>query len=593
MDLLCAENNSKKLWSALKDFNVCAANNNLMPESLSDPNDINNFFAPFFQNVGNCQERITFYNTHTYNQHLNFSYRLAEISEVNAILNEIKTNATGVDEISPLMLKYCSPYIDKYITHIINCCLEVGCFPDQWKISIGKPLPKISNPTSYNDLRIISILPALSKIFERILYNQTYAFFIDNNIIPPTQCGFRKNYGTSVALANVTDDVIRACDKNMNSILILLDYSKAFDTINHALLVSKVKYYGFSHEAYLLINSYLSNRHQKIFSDNRYSSEANIRSGVPQGSILGPLLFLIYTSDILKSLSYCRVQAFADDTQIYCSFDIDVYAEAELQINRDLETLSRLSEGHNLHLNPSKSCMMIFGNRNRVGFLNNAINIHINGSKINTVENAKNLGLLLDNKLRFKEHLKKIFQKTYLSLKLLYSNRHILNLKLKRTLCESLVLSNFNYCDYVYGFCLDQESKIRIQKIQNMCVRFVYGVRKYEHISRFYKEINWLKMDDRRLLHFSSFLIKIINDPSSPSSIRERLIFRHDIHDRNVRFRTRLTMPHHQSAMFQRGFSYNAVRCYDLIPTEFLDLNVNRFRVKYRKYLLDLQNSNM
>ena len=110
-----------------------------------------------------------------------------------------------------------------------------------------------------------------------------------------------------MTLANVTDDVNRTCDKNMNSTLILLDFSKAFDTINHAFLVSKLKYYGFSEGSYLLINSYLSNRHQNFFSDNKYSEQADIRSVVPQGLILGPLLFLIYTSDILKPLTYCKV----------------------------------------------------------------------------------------------------------------------------------------------------------------------------------------------------------------------------------------------------------------------------------------------
>ena len=125
-------------------------------------------------------------------------------------------------------------------------------------------LPKISNPTNFNEIRIISILPAISKIFERILYDQMYFYFIKNNIIPTTQCGFRKNFGTSLALTNVTDDIIRSYDNTMNSLLVLLHFLKAFDTINHLLLISKLSYYGFANESSLLMQSYLKGRKQKI-----------------------------------------------------------------------------------------------------------------------------------------------------------------------------------------------------------------------------------------------------------------------------------------------------------------------------------------
>lgn len=589
LDSLCRESNSKKLWSALKNYNICTDKNNSIPKTLSDPDAINTFFAGFTQNISNCIDRVNFYENHIFDESLQFSFLPTTVSDVNKILNSIKTNATGVDDISPLMLKYCSPYIDKYITHIINCCLEVNYFPDNWKLSIGKPLSKVSNPNGYNDLRIISILPAVSKIFEKVLYNQMYTYFVDNNIIPPTQCGFRKDFGTAVALINVTDDIIRALDKKMISILVLLDFSKAFDTINHSLLISKLKYYGFLHGSSLLLNSYLSNRFQKIFSDNKYSEQVEILSGVPQGSILGPLLFLIYTSDILKSLQYCKVQAFADDTQLYCCFDPEDYMETEININQDLNILSELSLGHNLHLNPDKSSILIFGSKNKVDILKTNLNISINGSKLNFVNIAKNLGLLFDNNLRFQEYLKKLFQRAYLALKILYSNRHVLNFTLRKNLCESLVLSHFTYCDFVYGFCLDADSRARIQRVQNCCLRFVYGIRKFDHISHLYSDINWLKMDGRRVLHFCTFLIKIINNPNSPASISERLIFRRNVHDRDIRGRGRLTMPHHQSAMFQRSFSFNSVRCYNLLPPDMLNLNANLFKSRYKSFLLNLQ----
>lgn len=582
--------NSKKTWAAFKNFNICTNKNNEIPHNLSEPNDINNHFSTYLQNKSNCTDKINFYANNFYNNNLRFDFKLSDTSTIHRILNGIKSNATGVDDISPLMLKYCSPYIDKYITHIINCCIENHYFPDQWKISVGRPLPKTSNPTSFNDLRIISILPALSKIFEKILYEQMYEYCINNNIIPNTQCGFRKSFGTSVALTNVLDDIFRACDKKMNSVLVTLDFSKAFDTVNHELLVTKLHYYGFGERSYMLINSYLTNRHQSIFCYNKFSDKSVITSGVPQGSVLGPLLFLIYTSDLLKSLAFCKVQAFADDTQIYICFDTDDYKEIEYCINEDLKNLCQFSEAHNLKLNPDKCRVMVFGNSIKAEFLKNNLHIVINNSDLIFVNSVKNLGVILDNQLRFKEHLKKLIQKAFFALKVLYNNKHILSYTHKKNLCETLVLSNFTYCDYVYGFCLSQECKDRIQKVQNACLRFIYGLRKFDHISHLYKNVGWLRMNERRILHFSTFLLNIINNPCAPGSLKERLIFRHTIHNINVRNTIKLTMPHHGTAIFQRSFSYNAVKQFNLIPRNFIGLSPQTFKKNFKVYLLNQGN---
>lgn len=205
------------------------------------------------------------------------------------------------------------------------------------------------------------------------------------------------------------------------------------------------------------------------------------------------------------------------------------------------------------------------------------------------VESAKNLGIVLDGNLRFRDHLKRLNQKSYMALKILYNNRHILNFKLKKILCESLVLSNFNYCDFVYGHCLDSVCKSRIQGVQNSCARFICGLRKYDHISHTFSELNWLKMDSRRLLHFCTFIYKILNEPNSPVSVRERLVPRRNVHAVNIRSNGRLTQPHHQSALFQRSFTYNAVRVYNSLPTNLIGLTVQQFKITYKKYLLSLQ----
>lgn len=585
LEYIASQNNLKKTWSTLSTLSVHSNKEVLLPIELSNPNDINNYFASFIQNVSDkCDDQINFYNNHKYNENITFSFTLTSVDEVNKTLNNIKTGAYGADHVSSTMLKYCSPFIDPFITHIINCCIEQNYFPQMWKLAIGIPLPKNSNPSSFSDLRIISILPAISKIFEKILYNQIYHYFILNNLLPDSQCGFRKGFSTATALATVTDDLIRAQDRGLVSVLVLLDYSKAFDTINHSLICSKLKYFGFDNLSVMLIKSYLHGRLQKISVNNVSSSSIDILSGVPQGSILGPLLFIIYTADILKSINMCKVQAYADDTQLYFQFDVNDHIHAVDVINSELQMIKQLSDEHDLKLNSSKSNLILFGSNNKKLFLKDKLNIQIDGVHLPVIDHAKNLGVILDTDLRFKEHVKKLLQKSYSSLKLIYANRDILNFKLKKILCESLVLSHFSYCDFIYGPCLDQFEKNRIQKVQNSCCRLIHGLRKFDHISHKVREIKWLNMENRRELHLGNFVHKLLVTPIF-SPLKNKFILRSTIHNRNIRFNNKFAMPHHRLALFTRSFTYNAIKLYNSLPDEFKLFNINKFKYKLKYFI--------
>ncbi len=188
------------------------------------------------------------------------------------------------------MLQLASPFKDPYITHVKNAV----CFP----------LPKTNHPDAFSDLRLISIFPACSKLYEKIIYKQLYNFVNDNKIIPHCQEGFRKSHSTSTALGTVTDDIVISLDKKLSTLLVLLDFSKAFDKINHKLLCSKLKYFGLSLSSVSLIKSFLNNRSQCVRIDNINSSFKKITAGVSQGTILGPLLFIIYTSNIIQSTKF-------------------------------------------------------------------------------------------------------------------------------------------------------------------------------------------------------------------------------------------------------------------------------------------------
>lgn len=516
-----------------------------------------------------------------------FSFVPATVEEITQAIHDIRSNAFGSDGVTRTMIQYCSPFIYPFVTHIVNVCLERSYFPIAWKTSIIKPIPKVTDPGSYSDLRPISLLPVLSKILEKIIYFQINKYVNDNKLIPDAQSGFRKNFSTSTALSGVLDTIVRDLDAGKMSALVLLDFSKAFDTISHDLLCSKLRYYGFRWSAVGLISAYLSNRSQRVVLNGETSLSKPVISGVPQGSILGPLLFILYTADILKGIECCSYQAYADDTQLSYSFFPTEHHIGEFVINRELRNISESSKKHNLILNPDKSVVLLLGGR-KMHNVDRALQLHINGTPLPVRNVAKSLGVLIDSNLRFVDQVNRTTQKAFHSLKMLYANKHILSKRLKKMLVESLVLSHFNYCSFVYGPFLNVLEKKKIQRVQNSCCRFVCSLRKYDHITDSLRQLKWIGMSGRRDLLFAGFIHKIMVS-GTPSFLYNLLVPRSSTHHRDTRYKGLFTIPKHSTALFRKCFSYQAAHTYNKLSNELKLLSPRVFKTRYRRILLESQ----
>lgn len=580
--------NVKQCWRILKSNSIIpTCKNNSVPDHLNDADKINNFFINSLPSTSASKPVLDKYkNESLYDP--KFKFQRVEEFTVLKTISEIKTNATGCDGLNIKMISLCCPHIIPYLTHIVNVCLLDSVFPTVWKRAVVTALPKKSNPEEFKDLRAISILPTLSKIIEKIMETQIREYTSELSLLPPVQSGFRSGHSCTTALLHIVDDIVRATDQGLCTILILLDFSRAFDTLNFEILLSILKYIGLTDNAVKLIQHYIDNRQQKVAIQNKESNYITLKSGVPQGSILGPLLFTIYTSQLSDCLHYCLHHLYADDTQLYMSFKPAEVDRACHQINQDLNAFVALARDHCLIINPSKSNIIIFGPKNIRDNLNQNINITIDQKEIHIVEEVKNLGVVIDSDLRFKTHISKLMQKSYATIKLIYGNRHYLSRGTKIMLCESLVLSLLNFADSLYGPHLTSVFKHKIQKIQNSCLRLIYGIRRYERITYKLIDTGWLNMERRRLLHSACLYHRIIVR-KIPHYLYNKIQFRTDVHTINVRFKGLLTPPIHHHEYFKRSFSYQICNVYNNLPSYLKDMSLSQFKSNYKKSLFNQQ----
>ncbi|CAK1585565.1 unnamed protein product [Parnassius mnemosyne] len=360
-------NSPKTLWKNLKST-ILANKKNIadLPSSLNDPDLINTQFlnVPGEDNVTISQ--LTFYEHHRHENSATFSLHTVNEDLVLKTIKDLRSNAQGNDGLSLDMLLLTLPYSLGAITAIVNRSILDSVFPENWKVAIVRPLPKTSQPGTVQELRPISILPCLSKILERIVCSQLTDYLEAQNILPQYQSGFRKWHGTATALADVVDNLLAAQDRGMLTILTLLDFSRAFDSINSSLLLSKLRYYGLDSNSVKWFHSYLTRRLQYV--ELKQMDGTSLRSqpqivtrGVPQGSILGPVLYILYSADIINTIANCRHHLYADDLQVYLSFAPADCTSAVAGVNEDLDSSSAWCSSNCLSINPKKSQFMIIG----------------------------------------------------------------------------------------------------------------------------------------------------------------------------------------------------------------------------------------
>ena len=389
-------------------------------KATEDPAMITNAFNDFFVNVASkIKEPITPSN-HDKLKEFCSSKISKDTSFVIPTINKEKvlkylsivdvSKATGTDNIGARLLKLAATHIAEDITFICNSSIDSNCFPDKWKEAKVSPLHKNGPIEEINNYRPISILPVLSKVLEKHVSDSLTLYLNENNLLHKTQSGFRPHHSCETALNFMTDSWLNAIDDGKMIGVVLVDFKKAFDLVDHNILMSKLEFYGIKENTLSWFKSYLSQRQQQVSIDNTKSRFRPITCGVPQGSILGPLLFLLFINDLPLYTSNVSTDMYADDTTLYDVQTSQDTIEKNLQIA--LNELHKWCKNNGMVLNSTKTkVMLITTNQKRHGLDRDGLNLDFNMEPLQVITNDKILGVFVDNNLTWNEHIKHISKK--------------------------------------------------------------------------------------------------------------------------------------------------------------------------------------
>ena len=542
------------------------------------PNEMNDYFSNLAANLTgkyNTESRLP--NRIQINENQN-SFRIEHTTynEVNKILNSLKNDcSSGADNIPVRYVKPVADYITFPLVHIINTCIDQSTFPKQWKIARVCPIPKIEIPNCPKDYRPISVLPVLSKTYERVILKQLCYFIEEHNLYNETQSGFRKGHSTNTLLLKFRDDIKKAMKRSEVTLSILIDYSKAFDTIDHGTLLRNLCKMNFSSSSVEIISSYLHDRHQFVQIEDKVSSIKPMYFGVPQGSILGPVLFNLYVVEIANNIESTSIQ-YADDTTLYRHCKIANLSETIAEMQRDVQKLLTWSRECNLLFNSDKLQFILFHSK-RIRDINDRHYLfRCSGKSIEQRDDVKLLGVQFDRHLSWTTHINNIIKSAQGTLRALRNFRRFTPFHVRKTLAETLILSKIHYCNVVYAQ-IPKYLIERLQRIQNIAAGYVHC--RYATAHDVIK-LKWLPIKEYAEFNTVKLVHRSRIDPRHPSYLNVQFALQRN----NLRSASNepLVNPTHDGTFQEQAY------VYDRLPEKIKIIdNLKEFDREARKFQFD------
>ena len=513
--------NIKKTWDGIRDLlnvskktsiniNKVIHDNKVISDNKGIAQSMNNFFV----NIGTSVEakipnaKTSFQSYLAENNYNQLILNHCSNDDIATIISKFSSGkANGPNSIPSNLLKEFSHLFVEPLKIIINKSLDEGSFPSLLKMALVCPIFKKNDKTNCANYRPISLLSNISKVFERIMYNQIENYLIDFEILYKYQFGFRKNYSTNHALLSIVEHIRTNLDNKRYSCGVFVDLEKAFDTVNHKILLSKLKHHGISGKSNDWLSSYLGNRTQKVTLHGTTSDPKRVTCGVPQGSILGPLLFIIYINDMHNALEKSLVHHFADDTNLLFSHENPKTLKKVM--NNELKKLFEWLCANRLSLNIDKTEFLIFRPPRKK--LTDRIVLTLNHKKIFESTKIKYLGLILDSRLTWKAHICELSKKLSRAIGMLYKIRNYCPKRTLRSLYFSIFHSHLTYGLPVWGNTV-QAYLDKIDILQKRAIRAITFAEYNAHTAPLFKELNILSLKDQMQYNISSLMWDLDHD---------------------------------------------------------------------------------
>ena len=494
--------------------------------------------------------------------------------ECSDLISELKLTKTDKDSLPVSLLKNNKDILSPILSKIINLCFKYSTFPNTLKYGSIVPILKSNSPFVKENYRPIIILLMLSKIFERAIYNRSLSFFMKFSLLSAQQFGFQKGLSTESAIINLLEYIYETINSREITLSICIDFRKAFDTVNHKILLNKLEKYGIRGPALALFQNYLQFRTQSVKISNHISSSNPMTIGIPQGSCLGPLLFLIYVNDIPNISNITHPILYADDATLCLRGNSieSLISQADVEMTK----FSDWSIANRLTINLDKTFTMNFTTKRLPDALPQ---ITVNNTNISSHNTGKFLGVTLDSKLTFSVHIDHVCKKVAKSAGILYKLQKYLPTQSLINLYYTFIYPHLLYCNIAWGSAA-QTNLEQLFILQKKCIRTINKAPYNSHTNRFFHSNKILKLTDINKLKIACYMY------SNPTTIYDAT------HNYNTRYRDNLTPHFQRTRLTQRSLTYSAPTLWNQIPAEIkASQNLNIFKQRCKEYFVSLYDS--
>lgn len=487
-------------------------------------------------------------------------------------------NKKDVDLISPKILLDAWPIIAETVCSIVNHSLD-ETLPDVWKVATIAPVPKVSQPKKAEEYRPVNMLPTFEKLIETVVKNQLISYIEKHDILSKFQSGYRARHSCETAL-NLVMAKWKDISSNGDIILaVFLDLKRAFETIDRERLIRKLKSFGFSTKALTWFEGYLNNRRQRTKVNGHTSNTIPNNLGVPQGSVLGAILFILYINDLPSHLTNVFINLFADDTLIYLhGSNID---ELSNRMNAELDKINQWLRLNKLKLNASKTKVMVIRHPSMASPVNR---IMVDGEDLEMVNHIKYLGVMIDHKIDFKENVDYVCKKVAKKVGVLSRLASNLTIAARISIYKAIIAPHFDYCSSIL-FLSDQSAFDRLQKLQNRAMRAVLKCRRLTPISFMLEALDWLNVKQRVYATTLTFVYKLRRG-LLPQYLGEMVTYNGEIHQYSTRSRSDFHVPMRKSAKQGNSLFHRGLILFNSLPRDLKGESSEAvFKSKLRRFV--------